>query len=155
MAPTSIAQGSALHSPGGAAEQPEAVVLGRSASASEGTMSPVRSWVRAIAERAFHPWPMAGAVAAAALLVITIGQLRGPESIDVHFRGGGELAQVTIVADSVDARARPGEEEPVVAHIVRGTVAVLMEESGVWARLRLADGRRVWVRRAEIVVARE
>jgi hypothetical protein len=97
---------------------------------------------------------MAGALAAAALLLITIGQLRGPESSETHFRGGDQIVRVTIVGDAVAARARPGDREPVVEVLPRGTMAVSLEELADWNRIRLADGRRVWVRRTDVAVAR-
>jgi SH3-like domain-containing protein len=92
-----------------------------------------------------QPWPALGAVAATALLVLVIVRFL-PGGADVQFRGVPRPAKVEVIADSVIARARPSDAEPIVATLGRGTQVTQLEQSGEWTRIELADGRRVWVR---------
>ena len=69
---------------------------------------------------------------------------------DVQFRGVSAAPDMHVVADNVTARARPADDEPVVATLGRGTVGKKLSESGQWTRIELADGRRVWVLSTEL-----
>jgi len=103
-----------------------------------------REWIEWISATSAKPWPALGAVAATALLVLVIVRLL-PGGAEVQFRGVPRSAKVQVIADNVIARARPSDEEPIVATLGRGTQATQLEESGGWTRIELPDGRRVWV----------
>jgi hypothetical protein len=153
IVPQTLARETPACAPAGDSTGREPAILRRRLGSSEGAFSSVWSRIRWFGARVFQPWSMAGALAASALLLITIAQLRGPESGDFQLRGD-QIVRVTIVRDGVAARARPGDREPIVELLPRGTVAVSLKESAGWMRLRLADGRRVWVRRKDTDVAR-
>jgi hypothetical protein len=101
-----------------------------------------------------RPWPALGALAATAVLVIVVARLLpfGGTGGEIQFRGAPTALKVEIIADGVIARARPGDDQPAVAALSRGTVAKRLEESGEWTRIELPDGRRVWVRSARVVL---
>ena len=117
----------------------------------------VTRWVARLAELARsmgRPWPALGAVVAAVALVLVAGRFLpvGKRTGDVQLRGPGgrEPRRVAVVADNTVARARPGDDQAVVATLGHGTVANGLEESGEWTRIELPDGRRVWVRSAGV-----
>jgi len=105
----------------------------------------LQGWLESIGRIRVQPWPALGAVAATALLVLVIVRFL-PGGADVQFRGVPRPTKVQVIADNVIARARPSDEEPIVATLGRGTQATPLEESGGWTRIELPDGRRVWVR---------
>ncbi len=112
----------------------------------------IREFVRAIGQIFTQPWPALGAVAAAAVLTIVIARLlpTGSDVGEIQFRGVPEPRRVEVVSDSVTARARPGDDQPIVATLGRGTVGTRLEDSAEWTRIELRDGRRVWVRSAAV-----
>jgi anti-sigma factor RsiW len=101
-----------------------------------------------------RPWPTLGAVAATAVLAIVVVRFVpfGTNARDVGFRGVQEAPRLEVRADSV-ARARPGDDEPILATLSRGTIVTRLEESGEWTRVELADGRRVWMRTVQLTNA--
>jgi len=104
-----------------------------------------REWIEWISATSAKPWPALGAVAVTALLVLVIVRFL-PGGADVQFRGIPGPVKVEVIANSVIARARPSDAEPIVATLGRGTQATQLEQSGGWTRIELPDGRRVWVR---------
>jgi len=94
-------------------------------------------------------WPSAAVAFAALVLVLGVtrfvlspASLREMQSRGADGRTG--TVQVEIIA-GVAGRARPADNEPVVAELQRGLRAQRLETSGQWVRIELGDGRRVWV----------
>jgi anti-sigma factor RsiW len=112
-------------------------------------LSLLRHWLESIGRIQVQPWPALGAVAATALLVLVVVRFL-PGRADVQFRGIPGPLKVQITTDSAIARARPSDAEPLVATLGRGTQATRLAQSGEWTRIELPDGRRVWVRSAEV-----
>jgi hypothetical protein len=92
-------------------------------------------------------WPRA-AWAAAAVLVLAIGVSRFVGSRGDYqqsrARSAEQVALVEVTADT-PGHARPAADEPVVLQLARGTRARWLETAGMWTRIELADGRRVWL----------
>ena len=108
-------------------------------------------WLRSAGRLIAQPWPAVGAVAAIALLVLVIAHVLPGGRNDVGFRGFASRARkVEVIADNVAARARPSDDEPIVATLGRGMEATQLEQSGEWMRIELPDGRRVWVRSGDL-----
>ena len=74
----------------------------------------------------------------------------GTNGSDVGFRGVPEARQLEVRTEGSPARARPGDDEPILATLSRGTIVTRLDESGEWTRVQLADGRRVWVRTVQL-----
>ncbi|MBI4516270.1 MAG: zf-HC2 domain-containing protein [Deltaproteobacteria bacterium] len=110
----------------------------------------VRAWFEASVRALSRPWPAVGAIAASAAVVILVVRFVPFGGDEIQFRGVSGLTKVEVIADEVIARARPSENEPVVATLGRGTMATRVEEIGDWTRIELADGRRMWVRAAAL-----
>lgn len=112
----------------------------------------VQAWIESFGERFRPRWPALGALAATAVVILAVTRFvfLGDRPAEVQFRGVQDAPRVEIIADQVPGRARPGDGEPIVATLSRGTVAIRLEESAGWTRLQLADGRRVWVRSADV-----
>ena len=134
----------------------QAVADETGAPAAPGWLDRVRDVARAIARSLARPWPALGLVAATAMLMVVIVRMlpTGGEPEGVRFRGGGEPLRVEVVVGSVAAQGRPGDGQPVIATLSGGTVATRLEQQPGWTRIELEDGRRVWVRTAEIAPVR-
>lgn len=116
-----------------------------------GWLGPLGEWLRSAGRLVLQPWPALGAVAAMVLVVLIVARfLPGRGADDVQVRGVEPALQVEVMAETVIARARPSEDEPIVATLVRGTVARPLEQSDEWTRIELFDGRRVWVRSVQL-----
>lgn len=141
----------AMEKPVGIPAQPQPEAFGVEAPpvrsrSGQGWVANVREWIVFFGRIIAQPWPALGAVAATALLVLVITRLLPGGGGDVGFRGPvSGVQKVEVVADNVIARARPSENEAVVATLGRGTIATELEQSGDWTRIELPDGRRVWV----------
>jgi len=112
----------------------------------------LRAWVESFGERFRPRWPALGALAATAVVILLVTRFVpfGNRGDEVQFRGIEATQRVEIIADKAPGRARPGENEPILVQLSRGSVATRLEESGRWTRIQLPDGRRVWVRSAEV-----
>jgi anti-sigma factor RsiW len=113
---------------------------------------------REVASSTWHalasPWP-ALAVAATVVLVVGVGRflLFGTNPGELGFRGVPQAPQLEVRADAAAARARPDDDEPILATLSRGTLVTRLEESGEWTRVQLPDGRRVWMRTVQLTNA--
>ncbi len=97
-----------------------------------------------------RPWPAAGLVAVTALAIVVIAGLLPTGESGTGVRGVPAPVKLEVVVDGVAAHARPGEDEPVIATLNRGTLVNRLEESQGWTRIELPDGRRVWVRSVQV-----
>jgi len=103
----------------------------------------------------FRPgmWPRA-AWAMAAVLVLAIGASRfvgsGVDYQQSRARSAEQVALVEVTADT-PGHARPSADEPVVLQLARGTRGRRLETAGMWTRIELADGRRVWLQSTMVV----
>lgn len=136
---------------------PSAVVAERAATAAHlgsvvaGWLARLAEWLQSGLSVLARPWPAAGLVAATALALVVIAGLLPRGSSDLRARGAPAPVKFEVVVDAVAAHARPGDDEPIVATLSRGTVVNRLEESKGWTRIELPDGRRVWVRSGAVV----
>ena len=112
----------------------------------------LRAAVQSVGTALRRPWPAMGLLAATAILVVVVARLlpSGGSGDDIRYRSLSGTPQVVVMADGVVARARPGDDQAAVVTLERGTVASRLEEANEWARIQLADGRRVWVRSTQV-----
>ncbi len=99
-----------------------------------------------------RPLPALSAIAmTVVVLALGVRLIPGVHRADEAINRGPAAQPVAEVAvDRVAARARPGEDQLIVATLARGTRVKPLEQSGQWTRAELSDGRRVWIRAASL-----
>ena len=134
------------------APSPSPVVAQRAATAGllgrvvAGWLEQLAEWLRSALDVLPRPWPAAALVAVTALAIVVIAGLLPTGRSDMGIRGVSAPVKFEVVVEGVPAHARPGDDEPVVATLSRGTLVNRLEEAQGWTRVELPDGRRVWVR---------
>jgi len=58
-----------------------------------------------------------------------------------------------VVWDSVNLREGPGTNFKVVGNIKKGTTLAILEEKGDWLRVRLENGKEIWMTKAATIEA--
>jgi hypothetical protein len=98
----------------------------------------------------------AAAVVAVLLLFVALRWLPAENrATEAGFRAFGTARQVRVLNDGVTARARPGEDQPVIVTLAHGSSGRFLQTDREWTRIELPDGRRVWVRSAEVELVPE
>ena len=135
----------------------DARALGPAPSVRGSRRSPTRPdhWLRAIGDLVRPRWAAVATLSAVAALVMTVARFAPTteHSGDVQFRGAAPRERVEVISATAAGRPRPGDSEPILVILERGTVGVQLEAVRDWTRVELADGRRVWVESAQLARA--